>query len=383
MAGIEEDKFLVFDIGSSRTKIGYAGEDNPRYQFETVCYEPQRADTSNLDTAVWTVGEFLAPKPTPLVARYRTRSPIQWGTITDWDAWEELMSYNYLKMGEDPSKQPVFLTEPQKNPKDAREKTVYYMFETFDVPAFFMASQAVLALYAANSEGGTIIHIGDGTADIIPYIYGEAKFLNHAASSFAVAGRDVSEYLAMLLGKERNEDFFSREQRKILRNAKESECYVSKNFEQEFARASYASKKLTETSFQLPNGKFITLGSEKFLAPEIFFKPHLDSPGIHEMLVDVIKKCDISTRYELYDNIVLAGGATMTKGFAERLEIELKKLVPSAPVHIHVLPNAHLLPWQGASFVAQIPAFNEQNWITRREYDEHGESIVHKKCTMN
>lgn len=245
-----------------------------------------------------------------------------------------------------------------------------------------MASQAVLALYACHNESGVIVHIGEGTADIIPYLLGEAKHLEHAATVFDVTGADVNENLAMLLARDRGYFLFGKSQLEMLRDLKETLCYVSPNFEQESNRASYASKKLFETSYQFPNKQFIEVGAEKFVAPEILFKPSVDSPGIHEVITNAIKKCDLMTRFDLYNDIVLAGGTTMIPGFKDRLEQELKALVPNAPVKVHEHQNRHLLAWQGASFVAQIPVFNHSSWISVSEYEEFGPSIVHRKCTL-
>ncbi|MGW1888472.1 hypothetical protein [Streptomyces sp. NPDC001970] len=49
-----------------------------------------------------------------------------------------------------PAQQPVLLTEPVRNPKAAREKTVQVMFEAFNVPACHVASTPSLALCSTS-----------------------------------------------------------------------------------------------------------------------------------------------------------------------------------------------------------------------------------------
>jgi centractin len=72
----------------------------------------------------------------------------------------------------------------------------------------------------------------------------------------------------------------------------------------------------------LPDGQTIQLGSEKYKAPEILFSPDkigLEWPGVHEMVVNSIKNCDIDVRKTLYQAIVVAGGTSLLTGFNERL----------------------------------------------------------------
>lgn len=81
--------------------------------------------------------------------------------------------------------------------------------------------------------------------------------------------------------------------------------------------------------FQLPDGRVITVGAERFSAPEALFQPHLvdnERKGLAEMIFGTIQSAAIDLRPGLYKHIVLSGGSTMYPGLSSRLEREIKQL---------------------------------------------------------
>ena len=229
---------------------------------------------------------------------------------------------------------------------------------------------------------------GDGVTHVVP-VY-ESVVLNHLTRRLDVAGRDVTRQLIALLLRRgyafnRTADF------ETVRQIKEKFCYVSYDLDLDTKLANETTA-LVDT-YELPDGRTIKLGSERFEAPECLFQPHLvdsEQPGIAETLFNTIQAADIDVRSSLYKAIVLSGGSSMYPGLPSRMEKELKQLwltrvlngdptrLNNFKVKIEDPPRRRHMVFLGGAVLANIMHDKEHMWISKQEWEEQGPACLAK-----
>ena len=262
------------------------------------------------------------------------------------------------------------------NPKANREKMTQIMFEAFATPAMYAAVQPVLSLYASGRTTGFVVDSRDGVSYNVPVYEGFA--LPHAISHIELGGNDLTEHLIRIFT-ERGYSFTTAAEREIVRDIKVKLCYVALDYEQELQTAD--SNSSLSKGYELPDGRSVSVETERFRCPEPLFRPSLlgrECVGIHEACYNSIMKCDEDLHKQFYDNIVLSGGNTMFPGFAERMTREITALArPTMKIKVIAPPDRRYSSWIGGGTLASLSTIQ---WITKEEYDEAGPSIIHRKC---
>ena len=392
----EEDEYdkpdIIIDNGTGYCKVGFNTEETPRSIFPAcVGYPKYKNEIISSEKKEFYIGQDAEEKRAVLLLNY----PIEHGVINNWDDMEKIWGHvftNELRI--DPVEHNIMITEAPLNPKENREKMAQIMFETFNVPKFYIAIQAVLSLYSFGKSTGIIGDMGDGVTHFVPIFEGYS--LPHAIMRLDLAGRDLTEYMLKLLT-EIGRRFSTSAEKEIVKNIKEKACYVSLDFENE-------KENVEVFDYQLPDGNNIYIKDQRIKCPEALFNPSLigkEGAGIAQICYDSIQKCDIDLRADLYHNIHLTGGTSMFAGLTKRFIKEMVNLIPeSMKFQLKINGEGFKIKddksddnnetneqkfkrkyavWIGGKELSKISSF-QSNWITKEEYEEHGATIVHRKC---
>ncbi|KAG5196671.1 hypothetical protein JEQ12_011357 [Ovis aries] len=269
---------LICDYGSGFSKVGFAGTEAPLAVFPTTLGKLRHEKLLvGMEEEDWFIGNEVPKNRGKLNLLY----PISRAAITNWDDMEKVLHVA-------PEQHPLLMAEPPLNstsskerlsqqqqvrqlpPEGSAHRRAQILFETFSVPALYLANQGVLSLYASG----------------------------HTAAD-----------------------------RECARDLKEKNCFVALDFEKEKAEAnspSYLQK------CQLPDGQEIDLGRERFFCPEALFQPNLierNNLGIHIKAFECISSCNPALWKILFGHIILSGGTGTCSGLRSRLQKEASALV--------------------------------------------------------
>lgn len=101
---------------------------------------------------------------------------------------------------------------------------------------------------------------------------------------------------------DRGYSFTTNAEIEIVKDIKEKMCLVVNDYEA--AKKDAEESHACEKNYELPDGRKILIGSERFRATEILFQPkeagftHLE--GVHKYCYDSVLKCDVGVRKDLF-----------------------------------------------------------------------------------
>lgn len=247
------DEPVVIDNGSGMCKAGISGEEAPQVCFPAIVGRPKYDNIMAANEKECFVGDDAQAKRGILSLNY----PIEHGMVKNWDDMEKIWHHCFFtELRVEPNDRPVMLTEAPMNPKTNREKMTQIMFESFNVPAFYVSIQAVLSLYASGKTTGIVVDAGDGVTHTVPIFEGFS--LPSAVGRIDLAGRVLTEKMGKLLT-EVGCSLNTSAELEIVRDIKEKLAYVAVDFTAEMKL--FSESAAMEKTYELPDGKTVTLGN--------------------------------------------------------------------------------------------------------------------------
>lgn len=356
------------------------------------------------------------------------------GIVKDWHLYEQLWYYaieSRLDMNlRDTS---VLVAESPYTPQHDRKKLCELLFEAFQVPSMFMAKDVVLSCYACGRTTGLIVDCGASGTTIAPVIDGwvESRGLNRSP----LGGRYLDAYAAHMLrntvykGSDLVTSFRLKRQTangaKLAQVTPSYDAYMNLDLARHFReRVSITAESslpdigkegkgsITTLAHELPDGTSLELGLERYQLSETLFSPASAAPfdtdrdsaalgmktlndnstllqlGLPHLACEAVSRCDGEAQALLLHNVVLAGGVAETAGMPERLRTEIEHTLlagnsrnASAQVRqFSPQPGGRALAtWLGGSILGSLGSWRDM-CVSKAEYDEHGSSILEKKC---
>ncbi|XP_068669665.1 actin-related protein 4-like isoform X2 [Aristolochia californica] len=423
MYGGDEVSAIVLDLGSHTCKAGYAGEDAPKAVFPSVVGSIEQAGAvdNERDSEAAIDGKsgnrpFEAEKTKTKRKLYvgsqalgyrrdhmEVLSPIRDGVVLDWDIVDNIWDHAFReRLLIDPKEHPMLLAEPSSNIPQQREKAAELMFEKYQVPALFLAKNAVLTSFASGRATSLVVDSGGGSTTVAAVHDGYV--LQKAVATSPIGGEFLTDCLMKSLESKgittvdldfpnTTESYKVYSRRVIASDIKECVCRAP---DAAYDDAGYAN--IPMTPYELPDGQTIEIGADRFKIPDILFNPSLvqtipgienaiDSSlplrGLPQMVIESINKCDADIRRELFSSILLAGGTASMQQLKERLEKDLIEEAPQA-ARVKVLASGNATErrfsvWIGGSILASLGSF-QQMWFSKAEFEEHGASYIQRKC---
>ncbi|NXC70045.1 ACL7A protein, partial [Anhinga anhinga] len=365
----KETKAVVVDIGTGYFKCGFAGDPRPSCVVSSTVGKPVWGAGSNQKDTF--VGRELWNSSIPLTLI----NPVRRGIVVDWNGVQDTLERIFqTELKIQPDDHAVLVSVPPLCSITDKERYAELMFEGLHMPAVHIAYQSPLSMYSYGKTSALVVESGHGASHVVP-IY-EGYVLRSITGRVDYAGLDITCFLMKLLNESGN--MFTEHQLNIVQDLKEKCCYTSLDLRQD----SCLPVQKQQMDYELPDGHLITVGKERFLCAEALFKPALlgsEQPGLLQLTLDCLKKCDADISKSMVGNILLCGGSTMMEGFANRFQMELARMCPSDNLITAASPQRNSSVWIGGSILASLRSFQEL-WVYRSEYEECGPSCIFKKC---
>lgn len=257
------------------------------------------------------------------------------GMIDNWDLFEKVLDYTYTKVVQSESEyHPVLFSEASWNVRANRERLTELMFEKYNVPAFFVVKNAVLAAFANGRATALVVDSGATHTSAVPvhegYVLTQAvvksplggdylslqcrTYLEQQgidlmpvygiASKNVIRERDNPQFTLRQLPDKLTQSWQNYMQKGLLQDFQTSVVQVLESPYDE-----RAASQIPSVHYEFPTGYHQEFSSERFKLAENLFDHTMLGAG--QLASTSVGMCDADVRLALYGSVVVTGGNTL------------------------------------------------------------------------
>ncbi|XP_010541716.1 PREDICTED: actin-related protein 6 [Tarenaya hassleriana] len=423
---------VVLDNGGGLIKAGHGGDRDPSAVIPNCLYRPLSAKKFLHPSPISLSSKAFSGEVDLTSAA--VRRPIDRGYLINPDLERDIWTHLFSSLIRiDPASSSLLLTEPPLSIPAVQRSTDELVFEDFGFSALYVAHpQSLVHLYEASrrpdsvlsrTQCSLVVDCGFSFTHAVPVL--QNFTLNNGVKRIDLGGKALTNYLKELVS---YRSINVMDETFLMDDVKEKLCFVSLDLLRDLQVARERGKgNLMRCTYVLPDGvthtsgyvkdpeaakRYLSLGdeieakadaeeldlterrkadinkneidltNERFLVPEMMFQPAdlgMNEAGLAECIVRAVNSCHSYLHPVLYQSIILTGGSTLFPQFKQRLERELRPLVPDHfDVEITTQEDPILGVWRGGSLLASSPDF-ESMCVTKAEYEELGSARCRRR----
>lgn len=380
---------LVLDNGACYIKVGLASSTQPRVMRNAVMKARHERRHSFVGSQIERCSNLSS---------LFYLLPFERGYLVNWDVQKAVWD---LVFGGEGAQHRLLLTEPCFNLGPIRSAARHLLFEQYEVPSLLCPRATdTCAVHALRVQPqrrcSLVVDAGFSFTHVVPYIDGQVQL--EAVRRVDVGGKALTNYAKDIIS---YRQLHVMDETHVISELKEDCCYVTDDWQRDMRLAALPlAQNPIVRDYVLPDfsvlrrGKMksvqerggapavdgeqlVRLANERFSIPELLFRPSdagIDQMGVAEAMIDAVNACCPVARPHMLDNIILTGGSAKFPGFAERVKSEVRSMAPDdllVSVSVPGDPLTHT--WHAAASVVDDPLF-EKLWLTRKQWQEQGES---------
>ncbi|MFX1497370.1 MAG: hypothetical protein ACFFBH_07580 [Promethearchaeota archaeon] len=369
---------LIIDIGTSNSRIGWAGDDFPDIVAPSVYVDV--SDYLFTSDVIEGLEELFLKKEQ--ISHLVGHQALKYQNILKVHEFKKennfnillkffLYYYKQLKIDDEYQfKQPLVILSPFFISDLEKSKLQDLFFNSLKFPSILFLNESQAILSTLQKDSGVIVSMGESHTYISTIFHGFTNIM--AKDVFPIAGKDLTNYFLNLILTRISTSKNIYIDKPIAKEIKEklSLCVLNPQEEQKRVKSGFTKY---DRVIDLPDGSNLKINLERFLLSEPLFNPklaHIDYIDLGEAISKVIKTWERENWEELLTNIILSGGGSLITGLDQRIRMELQKHFSEKlndKIKVIAASGRENMGWIGAS-ILYTKGKLDKGWIDNPDF---------------